>query len=256
MRKSPIGRIVYRTDSESSFSVKSAWRRLEKWAAVHLPRSLDFLNPPSSSEELDKLENAIGTSLPKDVRDFYLLRNGQHGGPGVIFGLPIESLAQVVNHWQNWTKGYGENVMDGSAPSLDEVCRSFPCDFVRHVYFDPGWIPLTYDSGGNHIGVDLNPGPNGKRGQVIIFGRDDELHCVLALSWGQFLTDLADELDQGNFSLDNSDPEYPEFNVKVPRSKHFHQIGMAWSRGKLGLKRLSKDDKTTWDKWHGRLWKA
>jgi hypothetical protein len=128
-------------------------------------------------------------------------------------------------------------------------CSSFPVDYVRPVYFDRGWIPLTYDSGGNHIGVDLNPGPKGTRGQVIVFGRDDEFHTVLALSWGQFLTDLADELEASNFRLDLSDPDYPDLKPDDPHTNHFHSIGIYWSRGKLGLRKLSAANEKLWKKW-------
>lgn len=114
-------------------------------------------------------------------------------------------------------------------------------------------IPLSADSSGNHIAIDLNPEPKGTRGQVIVFGRDDEFHPVLALSWGQFLTDLADELEAGNCRLDTSgDPEFPEFKPDDPYKKHFHSVGMYWSRGKLGLRRLSAADQRRWDKRHGK----
>ncbi len=82
-----------------------------------------------------------------------------------------------------------------------------------------------------------------------MFGRDDEFHTVLALSWGQFLTDLADELEAGNFRLDTSDPEYPEFSVDDPFRQHFHSVGMYWSRGKLSLRRLSSTNEKLWKKW-------
>ena len=47
-------------------------------------------------------------------------------------------------------------------------------------------MPSLSDDEGNHIGVDLNPGPAGTVGQVINFGRDEEkkhvlFPCVVAL---------------------------------------------------------------------------
>jgi cell wall assembly regulator SMI1 len=183
------------------------------------------------------------------VRESYRIYNGQCGGPGIAYGLAVESLPNCLIHWTHWVDGYERSVKDGSAASFDESCSSFPHDFVRPVYFDRGWIPLTYDSGGNHIGVDLNSGPKGTRGQVIVFGRDDEFHTVLALSWGQFLTDLADELEAGNFRLDLADPEYPDLKPDDPHTGHFHSVGIYWSRGKLGLRRLSAANAKLWWKW-------
>jgi cell wall assembly regulator SMI1 len=180
--KSPIGGITYRDDPQSgSYSVKAAWERLKRWSAANLPRSRRTDSPPASEEQLREFEAVIGVKLPKDVRDSYRVYNGQCAGLGIIYGLAVEPLRDCLCHWKSWVKGYKGNLEDGSDAGLDENCSSFPQGFVRPVYFDRGWIPLTYDGGGNHIAVDLNPGPKGTRGQVIIFGRDDEFHPVLAL---------------------------------------------------------------------------
>jgi cell wall assembly regulator SMI1 len=251
--KSPIGRITYRDDpSAGSYSVKTAWKRLKRWSVAHLPQVTGEDRPPATQKQIEKFEAKIGAKLPRDVRESYRTYDGQCAGTGIVYGLAVHSLRDSLVHWQFWADGYERNLADGSAAGLDSACTSFPDGFVRPVYFDPGWIPLTYDSGGNHIAVDLNPGPKGRRGQVIVFGRDDEFHPVLALSWGQFLTDLADELDAGNFRLDLTDPDYPAFNPDDPDTKHFHSVGMYWSRGKLGLRRLSAADRKAWKKHGGR----
>jgi cell wall assembly regulator SMI1 len=248
-KSSSIGRITYRVKpAEGSYPVKTAWKRLKRWSAAHLP-PMGGDAPPASVEEIQRFESAIGAKLPKDVRDSYRVYNGQCAGSGIVYGLAVDPLRDVLGNWHSWVDGYEQNAEDGSAASMDETCSSFPDGFVRPVYFDRGWIPLTYDSGGNHIGVDLNPGPKGTRGQVIVFGRDDEFHTVLALSWGQFLTDLADELEAGNFRLDLTDPDYPNLEPDDPHRKHFHSIGIYWSRGKLGMRALSAANKKLWKKW-------
>lgn len=56
---------------------------------------------------------------------------------------------------------------------------------------------MSYHNG--YLGVDLDPGPRGLRGQVINFERDDEHKIVLAWSWGWFLRDLVEELERGSF---------------------------------------------------------
>lgn len=248
-KKSPIGRIKFRT-KRGKYPVKKAWKRLKQWSEENLPQNVGGDAPPASERQLRQFEKAIGAALPDDVRESYRVYNGQCGGPGIVYGLAVESLPNcLIHYWTHWVDGYERNVKDGSAASFDESCSSFPHDFVRAVYFDREWIPLTYDSGGNHIGVDLNPGPKGTHGQVIVFGRDDEFHTVLALSWGQFLTDLADELEAGNFRLDLTDPEYPDLKPDDPHAGHFHSVGIYWSRGKLGLRRLSAANAKLWRKW-------
>nr|WP_305955588.1 SMI1/KNR4 family protein [Pseudomonas sp. R2-60-08W] len=46
---------------------------------------------------------------------------------------------------------------------------------------------VAYDYGGNHLGVDLDPGEYGVSGQVINFGSDEEEKFVLASSVGTFM---------------------------------------------------------------------
>ena len=62
------------------------------------------------------------------------------------------------------------------------------------------------DGSGNHIGLDFDPWPGGRLGQVIIYGRDEDMKAVLAQSLGQFLNWIADLLESGNFRLE-VDPE-------------------------------------------------
>ena len=252
-KASPIGRISYRTEPASgAYPIKAAWKRLKRWCRAELPEHAGADSPPATAKEIADFEAAIGQNLPNDVRESCRVYNGQCAGPGIVFGLAVDPLRDCLNNWKTWVEGYESVLKDSTADDLAARCSSFPAGFVRQLYFDRGWIPLTYDSGGNHIGVDLNPGPKGTRGQVIKFGRDDEFHTVLALSWGQFLTDIADELEAGNFRLDTSDPDRPELDLDDPHRKHFHSVGIYWSRGKLGLRKLSAADTKPWNKWHGK----
>jgi cell wall assembly regulator SMI1 len=246
--KSPVGRIRYRTDATAKFSVKAAWKRLARWSKAHLPQEGRPGNPPVTVEQIREFEATVGVRLPADVRQSYRLFNGQCPGPGIIYGLAVEELRNCLNSWKHWVKGWARNVQDGSDRDFNESCQSFPDGFVRPVYFNSKWIPLTYDGSGNHIAVDLDPGPKGVHGQVIKFGPDDHDHTVLALSWGQFLTDIADELEAGNFRIDMPDPECPDLKPDDPYAAHFHSIGMEWSRAKLGLRKLSAADQRIWRK--------
>ncbi len=55
---------------------------------------------------------------------------------------------------------------------------------VDPAYINPRWIPLTADGSGGHIGIDFDPWPGGRIGQVILFGRDEDVKAVLAESSG------------------------------------------------------------------------
>jgi hypothetical protein len=53
---------------------------------------------------------------------------------------------------------------------------------------------MARDWGGNNVAVDLAPGPTGKWGQIIIFGRDYDCKYVVARSWSAFLAMVADDM--------------------------------------------------------------
>ncbi|ODV91606.1 hypothetical protein CANCADRAFT_13756, partial [Tortispora caseinolytica NRRL Y-17796] len=76
-----------------------------------------------------------------------------------------------------------------------ESQSSVPEGAVQCVYSHPDWIPVAYDKCGNNIGIDLNPGPAGTWGQVILFGQDYDRKYVVAKSWAHFLCTFADDLE-------------------------------------------------------------
>ena len=69
---------------------------------------------------------------------------------------------------------------------------SFPENAIRLTYFHLRWLPLLRDFGGNNIGVDLDPGPAGKQGQIIVYGRDKHDMFVVADDWEAFLDLIID----------------------------------------------------------------
>lgn len=228
-------------------SVHDAWDRLEAWFAKHLPKTRKAFNPPAPASEIKAFEKAIGLELPAPVRESYRGHNGHKPcSAGILFGLPLHPLQVALKYWENW-KGYDRSKKHKY--NFDHLATCFPNGCVQPVYFTRSWIPVSDDFGGNHVAIDLAPGPHGAHGQVIVCGRDDTFHPVLAWDWAQFLTDIATELERGNWRIGEEDPDYgPEFNLAVPKQTHFHVAGINWSRCKLGLRKLAKVDEAVWKK--------
>lgn len=76
--------------------------------------------------------------------------------------------------------------------TYEENFTSFPENAIRRTYFHLRWVPLLRDFGGNNIGVDLDPGPAGKLGQIIVYGRDQHDMFVVADDWDAFLDLIID----------------------------------------------------------------
>jgi cell wall assembly regulator SMI1 len=79
--------------------------------------------------------------------------------------------------------------------------ESEPEGAIQPLYANPLWIPFTHDLGGNHIGLDLDPGPRGTPGQVIVFGRDEDRKKLVASSFAAFVEGVIRELEDGNYVL-------------------------------------------------------
>src|SRR5690606_20503914 len=67
------------------------------------------------------------------------------------------------------------------------------------------------------------PWPGGRIGQVILFGRDEDVKVVLAESLGKFLEWIAGLLESGNFRLSTDPGEVVlrQFRLKRPPADHF-----------------------------------
>jgi cell wall assembly regulator SMI1 len=150
---------------------------------------------------------------------------------GILFGCMLLDCEEIVEEWQNWRTVNEQFLQRGSSrptslhtpqipgkafasassssnpptsttdPQKNSLWRdellarqdSQPPNAVQKAYAHPAWIPLARDWGGNCIAVDLAPGPTGKWGQIILFGRDYDCKFVIARSWAAFLAAVADD---------------------------------------------------------------
>jgi cell wall assembly regulator SMI1 len=161
--------------------------RLDAWFDGHLPPDRYVFNPPATETELTAFERRVGIKLPRAYHQLYRWHDGEDDDrSGHIYGLPILPLDEAGSQWQAWV-----DVLAGS---------------------------------GNHIGLDFDPWPGGRVGQVILFGRDEEVKAVLAESLGKFLDWIVGLLESGNFRLGLAPGErvLREFRLKDPPSNDFH----------------------------------
>ena len=155
-----------------------------------------FLNPPATAEEIQHAEKEMNVTFPDDLRALYLTHNGEiESGPGFFFGLPFLSLADMLSEWKAW-KGLDED------EELNEIdAYSVPHLWIKESYANRHWIPISTDFGGNNIGIDFDPDTSGKVGQVINFGRDEEVKYVIAHQISDFLSFIAQTLQSGPHTI-------------------------------------------------------
>lgn len=182
------------------------WARIEVWLAANAPAIAEGFNPPASSRELAKTERYLGMKLPREVRLSYLRHNGQvEGSPALFAGWEWYSLDRVRSEWEMMKGLLDSGCFDGRQSDADGLK-------VRKDWWNPAWIPLTHiDTGDNHC-VDLDPGPKGKRGQIIEIWNDARLRIVVAPSFGQWLSDFANDLETGKFQVCKETGELDRFD--------------------------------------------
>jgi cell wall assembly regulator SMI1 len=196
--------------------------RLDAWYAANLAPDRYVFNPPATDAEIDAFEDLVGIRMPGSYRQLYRWHDGENDDRwGHLYGLPLLPLKHAGADWKVWKRtlaGFGGNpyLIAGGA---------WPEGAVDPAYTNPRWIPLTNDGSSGHIGLDFDPWPGGRVGQVILFGRDEDVKVVLAESLGQFLSWTADLLEGGNFRLNTKEGEVVlrQFRLKQPPSDHFHE---------------------------------
>jgi len=189
--------------------------------------------------------------LPMEVRESLQVHDGQERGgmpTGIIFGCMLLDCEEMVQEWENWRKVNMEyltmpvkykpatpsKALGGSSSSSSKLPAqssqnphwredllsrqdSQPSNAIQKVYAHPAWIPMVRDWGGNNLAIDLAPGPAGKWGQVILFGRDYDCKYVVARSWSAFLATVADDLNSGKWFVDE---ETNELKLREFRSRN------------------------------------
>ncbi len=216
--------------------VAAAWGRIEACLAAFSPDLPGHLRAGAKEKDVLAFEKAIRRELPQEVRQSFLTHDGQaaRSWDAVINGITFFSVKESRAEWKMWVD-LADRVED-----IDEHFRdhgsSTPEAAIRLGYTSRDWIELASTGGSNYFGVDLGPGENGLRGQVINFGRDEEHKTVLAWSWGWFLHDLADEMERGNFRLGDGEAEEAGLILIAPAPAHdnFYNVHREWSKAKLG----------------------
>lgn len=136
------------------------------------------LNPPATDNDIKQFEATIGMVLPDDVRQLYLLANGQQDGSNcfTLFydGMQFMSLESAQQAWKF--------MMDLGAEKPGEYDGAvYPAAWLN------GWIPIGYMINGDYLVVDMNPTPLGKKGQILDLSNEELPESPVAQSITDYL---------------------------------------------------------------------
>ena len=155
------------------------------------------LPAPASEDDLAAVEERLGVVLPPDLRALYGITDGDGDLINPLFDrhewLPLSEIGEQDDEWlhisQEWQyEPWRRTVFDTRPPGT-----------VRRSPLRPGWIRFAFDTGGNWLAVDLDPGPNGRPGQVIKVGVDyTDRPTYVTDSVTTFLRRLVEALERGD----------------------------------------------------------
>lgn len=165
------------------------WDRIEAWLAANEPAVLAGLNGPATEQELDATERALGVTLPEDVRASYRRHNGLPAEAGYLFqDGEFLSLERIREEWGVWNRLVRNGTFNGMENDEDGTR-------VRRDWWHPAWIPFTHNGCGDHLCLDLAPGPQGVVGQIVETWHDMGSRGVVATGFREWLTGVAARLE-------------------------------------------------------------
>ena len=187
--------------------MKDAWNSYKEALFSKMPSLRATLGAGVSKAEIKAVEDKMGITFPADLRTLYLKNNGDNGEKwcGMILGYHFLPLDELYYQWEGW-----RDIINEWTPEEIEnrsVNSSVPVGCIKQRYADLKWIPICEDGSGNHIGVDLAPDVNGKMGQVINFGRDEDDKHVLADSLKTFFERLTRIVNSDDFFIGEIEDE-------------------------------------------------
>jgi len=192
--------------SDGTRDAGTLWRTYLDWLAEHVPQATALLNPPADEAAITEVEALVGQRLPESVKAGWRLHDGQviDTELGVAFGFWWQPVAEVAREWTSWRR-VREGQDDDFFEELNLSQRSYPEKAIKRQYTSPGWIPLLrWPFDGDYVGLDYDPGPLGRPGQVINFGRDQENKFVIADEFSTLLAWLVQEATAGHVDRDRS----------------------------------------------------
>lgn len=179
--------------------MRELWQRVEKWISDNELQEFVVLNQGASEAEIAEAEKLFGAAFPPDVRESYLIHDGQDSASaGLIDGRELLSLARMRDEWTVWKQLFDAHTFEESRGETTSLK-------VKKDWWNPKWIPLTYDGSGNHDCLDFAPTAAGDYGQIIGMWHDDGERYLVASGWREWLEEIVSDLEQGNlvFSPDH-----------------------------------------------------
>ncbi len=173
--------------------ISAVWERIEAWYEAQ--GATDMLEYGASAQAITATEQKLGLAFPIELRDSLL----RHDGSGSL-GWPggeLLSLERIADERQVWMELVADGIFDDDA---DHNANSLT---VQPGWWNPGWIPLQADGGGNGMVVDTVPAAQGALGQVLFMDHEIGPSEAIHPSLSAYLKQVCTSLENGEFVFEN-----------------------------------------------------
>ncbi len=195
-------------------NTKDTW---DNWLLNQNIPIADFTSKPATIQLLDQVSAELGKDLPDIYRSLYLWSDGEQcfssdkfKAFGYFGGSGFCDLNTAMIEWQEWNL-----VMAGESDLGDWIKAVNPEDSQKTeiCYWSKYWLPFTFDFDGNGFAIDLNPGPQGTYGQVIVYGKNVAVRGVVAPDITQFFKFLSLQASAGRITIDEEEEKHGKIKI-------------------------------------------
>jgi cell wall assembly regulator SMI1 len=180
-------------------SIAASWRLIEDVLCENAHSVFRALRKPVSEVGLRRMKEKLPAKLPNSfVQSLKIhdgLRNSYLGQIRLFDCWALLPVSAILRVWKMMTDLQAECGFGG-----DHVTKTPQIKNDSH--WRSGWIPFM-DAGDEMLVIDMDPGPAGKVGQVVVWSNSGSFPLrVLAGSFREWLAGVAAAFSKRNFRLD------------------------------------------------------
>jgi len=171
--------------------IDDSWDRIEAWLRTNAPATYEHVGVPARRDEIPPVATLVAEPLPEDLIAFWRRSCGttSFSAARLLTGHAPYSIDEAVACRTLMLKIAACD--DAELADLSAEPAGSPC-----WNYLPMWVPIAHDSGGDHLFVDLRPGP--ERGCVMRWYETE--FASMDPKWpdvATMLAEIADALEHG-----------------------------------------------------------
>jgi len=170
------------------------------------------VNAPATLQEIQYLEESLDVDLPHSFKKYLLTFNGQinkhHGDLPLLGYNNFLSIDEIIKTWNMMNELFDDE------DRIDWVNENK----IKPVIWSRKWIPFTDFEASDRLVIDLEPGKNGRVGQIFCChsGMDyegAEFEEIISDSFEDFSKGILSRLKQNMVEVKDSIIKFPDYFI-------------------------------------------